>query len=200
MFAISTAHLTLSMILYLMQWPYLCATVFPETPLARLYRIRGAIAVLARAQYLISDAVVVWRAWAVWYDNRWVRGSLLFSLSGTAGTCLASYYLSVSVKRSYLQLVTSIFLAVLNVLSNKSHGTHQYPALEQNLLGTFGLLFTNFSATIAIAVKAWYVSFLVTMALNGLIFDLPGFIDDPSNSFSIAVARRRRSKECSRSL
>lgn len=94
MFMISTAHLTLSMILYLMQWPYLCATVFPEKPLARLYRIQIAIIILARAQYLISDAVVVWRAWAVWYDNRWVRGSLLFSLFGTAGTCVASSDLS----------------------------------------------------------------------------------------------------------
>lgn len=90
MFSISTAHLILSMLVYLMQWPYLCATVFPDGRLTTIYRLVMAISVLSRAQYLISDAVAVWRAWAVWYDTDcWVRGSLLFSLLGTAGTSLA---------------------------------------------------------------------------------------------------------------
>lgn len=197
MFAISVAHLTLSMILYLMQWPYLCAIVVPEKPLKRLYRLRMAIAVLSRAQYLISDGIVVWRAWAIWYDNRWVRGSLLFSLFGTAGTCAASFGLAVSSGRSCSRTVTSIFLAVLNVLSNETH--HQYPNIELNMLGTFGLLFTNFSATIAIAVKAWYVNFPDTAGSSGLISNLKGFTGGQSRSFSTAVAQKRRSRAYLRS-
>lgn len=168
MFAISTAHLILSMILYLMQWPYICATVAPDGYFTKIYRLNMAISVMSRAQYLISDAVVVWRAWAVWYDNRWVRGSLLFSLLGTAGTRMMPSSLSTSVRYTSLRTVTSIFLAVLNVLSDKTH--HQYPTLEQNMLGTFALLFTNFGATIAIAVKAWYVDSLEIVQLS-LIFD-----------------------------
>lgn len=160
MFAISTAHLVLSTILYLIQWPEICATVAPDGYYAKIWRMSMAISVLSRAQYLISDAIVVWRAWAVWYDNRWVRGGLLLSLFGTAGTCMIAFYLPVSVTRSCARLVTSIYLAVLTVLSDQTQGVHTYPALEQNMLGTFGLLFTNFSATIAIAVKAWYVNFL----------------------------------------
>ncbi|EIM90632.1 uncharacterized protein STEHIDRAFT_144248 [Stereum hirsutum FP-91666 SS1] len=146
MFAISTAHLILSTILYLIQWPEICATLAPDGYYAKIWHMSMAISVLSRAQYLISDAIVVWRAWAVWYDNRWVRGSLLFSLFGTA--------------------VTSIYLAVLNVLSDQTQGVRQYPALEQNMLGTFGLLFTNFSATIAIAVKAWLYRRSVKEFLN----------------------------------
>lgn len=55
--------------------------------------------------------------------------------------------------------VTSVFLAVLDVLEIKLG--HQYPTLEQNMLGTFALLFTNFGATAAIAIKMWWVDLFV---------------------------------------
>lgn len=86
MFSISTAHLVIHLLWYLIQWPYICATVAPDGYYARLDRMYEAIELLGRAQYLISDVVVVWRAWVIWHGNWWVRGSLLFCLLATAGT------------------------------------------------------------------------------------------------------------------
>lgn len=52
--------------------------------------------------------------------------------------------------------VTSVILAVLDVLENEK-GEALHPTLEKNMLGTFGLLVTNFGATALIAYKAWFV-------------------------------------------
>lgn len=86
MFSISTAHLVIHLLWYIIQWPYICATVAPDGYFARLNRMYESIELLGRAQYLISDVIVVWRAWVIWPRNRWVRGSLAFCLLATAGT------------------------------------------------------------------------------------------------------------------
>lgn len=54
---------------------------------------------------------------------------------------------------STLCVVTSIYLAVLNVLTVTI--PHEYPTVEKNMLGTFPLMFTNAIATILIAYKTW---------------------------------------------
>ncbi|KAL1719740.1 hypothetical protein EV715DRAFT_198479 [Schizophyllum commune] len=41
------------------------------------------IGVTDRMQYVLSDAVLVWRAWCLWPDNRLVKGLLLFLMGGT---------------------------------------------------------------------------------------------------------------------
>ncbi|EIM79225.1 uncharacterized protein STEHIDRAFT_173208 [Stereum hirsutum FP-91666 SS1] len=144
MFAISTAHLIITTLSFLIQWPYICATVAPDSFYAQLEWMNIAIDVMGRTQYFISDCVVVWRAWVIWYDKRWIRMFLLFSLLGTA--------------------VTGSVLVVLNVREIKFD--NHYTALEWNMLGTFGLFVTNFGATIAIAVKAWLFRRSVKEFLN----------------------------------
>lgn len=46
------------------------------------------------------------------------------------------------------------------------------------MLGTFALLFTNFAATIAIAVKTWYIIFFCWRSCVSLIVEFKGYTDD----------------------
>lgn len=113
MFAISTAHLVITMLSFLIQWPYICATVAPDSFYAQLEWMNIAIDVMGRTQYFISDCVVVWRAWVIWYDKRWIRVFLLFSLLGTAGTCSV-------VKRNYWRTTYSSNLPSNWLVSRRS--------------------------------------------------------------------------------
>lgn len=133
MITISTAHFILNILYYILQFPTLGATY--EDPTALLNRLYGAQACLRRVTYLLSDVIVVWRAWIIWDRNLFVRIALGVSLLGTA--------------------VTSVILAVFNVLSYEKGKGANYSRTEVNLLGTFGLLFTNFGCTALIAIKAW---------------------------------------------
>ncbi|EIM90635.1 uncharacterized protein STEHIDRAFT_165195 [Stereum hirsutum FP-91666 SS1] len=128
----STAHLILTLVHSILQFPYICALSTPPGLTNALPRMITANDLLERAQYLVSDAVVVWRACAIWSGNVAVYVGLGFCFTVTA--------------------VTSIFLAVLNVLTAEGH---KYTTLEKNMLGTLPLLATNFFATALIAYKAW---------------------------------------------
>lgn len=79
-------------------------------------------------------------------------------------------YLSICLHHSYCRYVyfvwflcltsahdseaTSIALAVFNVL--KTYKGNHYSTLEQNMLGTFCLLLTNFSTTVLCGYRAWW--------------------------------------------
>jgi hypothetical protein len=62
---------------------------------------------------------------------------------------------SIIVVRFQPSSATSLTLAVFNFKS-EFHGVH-YTRLTQNFLGTFGLLVTNFTATVLISYKLWFV-------------------------------------------
>ncbi|KAF8179321.1 hypothetical protein K438DRAFT_1977383 [Mycena galopus ATCC 62051] len=80
---------------------------------------------LRRITYFLSDIIVVWRAWVIWHENRYVHAALAVCILTTG--------------------VTSLTLAVFNT-KKQFQGTH-YSTGTQNFLGTFSLLVTNFFAT-----------------------------------------------------
>ncbi|KAF7330059.1 hypothetical protein MKEN_00270000 [Mycena kentingensis (nom. inval.)] len=128
----ATAHLALYMASILVQFPTLAAEyVDPETLLQRFSIARTC---LRRLTYFLSDIIVVWRAWVIWSDHRLVHAFLAICLVGTGAT--------------------SLTLLVWN-FNSTFHGT-RYDRDAQNFLGTFGLLFTNFTATALIGYKLWY--------------------------------------------
>lgn len=132
MITISTSHLILNLLYFFIELEPLAATYHDSNALLR--RMNSAQQLLRRVAYLLSDIIVVWRAWIIWKHNVGVRVFLSISIFGTA--------------------VTSVILAVLDVLENEK-GEALHPTLEKNMLGTFGLLVTNFGATALIAYKAW---------------------------------------------
>ncbi|KAL1723690.1 hypothetical protein EV715DRAFT_269073 [Schizophyllum commune] len=48
-----------------------------------LLRLGIVVTVAQDFNFVLSDAVLVWRAWRLWPDNRWVQGILLLCVSGT---------------------------------------------------------------------------------------------------------------------
>ncbi|KAF8183498.1 hypothetical protein K438DRAFT_1838969 [Mycena galopus ATCC 62051] len=128
----ATAHLALYMGYILIQFPTLAAEyVDPSVIMDRLYISQTW---LRRMTYFLSDIIVVWRAWVIWRDNRYVYAALAVCILTTG--------------------VTSLTLAVFNTKIT-FQGAH-YSTDTQNFLGTFGLLVTNFIATALIMWKLWY--------------------------------------------
>lgn len=168
MFLVSTVHLILHIVQYIVQVPYICDIDPLPSDVQEIWNATYAgLALLERLQYLISDAIVVWRAVVIWPRNWWVIGGMSFCLFVTAGeSCHRASGLHITVEDanvgshdfgwltdSVFCAVTSIYLAVLNVLTVTI--PHEYSTVEKNMLGTFPLMFTNAIATILIAYKTW---------------------------------------------
>jgi hypothetical protein len=101
---------------------------------------------------VISDIIVVWRAWVIWFDNRrmqWFFAFCLATIIGKFHLCLNIFPIA-DVSFS----VTSFAFASMSVLSFIK-GHERWSNLTLNFLGTFPLLFTNFVATSSIMYKAW---------------------------------------------
>lgn len=41
-------------------------------------------------QFVVSDAIVAWRAWVLWPDNRWIKSVLILCVLGSLGKCAHS--------------------------------------------------------------------------------------------------------------
>ncbi|KAF7314991.1 hypothetical protein MIND_00013200 [Mycena indigotica] len=130
----TTTHLALHLTSLILQLPGIVMLDRDINPWVLLRKINVVQTGLRRAIYFISDAIVIWRAWAIWHDNQIVRLVLAFFLLSTFATSLSLYILNI---KSIL------------------YGAH-YPSMLKNFLGTFPLLITNFAATGLIAYKLWY--------------------------------------------
>ncbi|KAJ7494279.1 hypothetical protein B0H11DRAFT_930795 [Mycena galericulata] len=128
----ATVHLGLHIPFFILQFPTLTADHVDPTPV--LKKLDVVQTTLRRLIYFLSDVVVVWRAWAIWSDNRIVKITLAVCLLAT--------------------FITSLILYVFNV--NTIENNYQYPTLTQNFLGTFCLLVTNATSTSLIGYKLWY--------------------------------------------
>ena len=51
----------------------------------RTYTRKLVIRLLIAEQYILSDVVLVWRAWCLWQDSRLAKGLLTFCTIGTVG-------------------------------------------------------------------------------------------------------------------
>ncbi|KAJ7848774.1 hypothetical protein B0H13DRAFT_2089744 [Mycena leptocephala] len=128
----ATAHLGLYMGYSILQFHTLAAEYV--NPIETLRRLDISQTCLRRITYFLSDIIVVWRAWVIWPDNQIVHAALAVCLIATGAT--------------------SLTLAVFNFKS-EFQDVH-YTRETKNFLGTFGLLATNFFATVLITYKLWY--------------------------------------------
>ncbi|KAJ7595468.1 hypothetical protein C8J56DRAFT_726130, partial [Mycena floridula] len=91
---------------------------------------------LNQAQYLISDSIVVWRAWILWTNHVWVHGLLSLCLIGS---------LDSGASVDFAFATQAIF------------GKVNAPGGARTLILTLSLVFlTNFIANVLMACKVWY--------------------------------------------
>ncbi|KAJ7576176.1 hypothetical protein C8J56DRAFT_1062290 [Mycena floridula] len=131
MSSLSTAGLAAGVTSYLAQFP---SFGFHSPDVGSLIRSLGlVINIFLRLNYLISDSIVVWRAWILWTNHVWVHG--LLSL------CLIGSLVGVSVD----------FAFGTEVLFGKA----KVGGGARSLILTLPLFLTNFIVTVLVAYKVW---------------------------------------------
>ncbi|KAJ7595431.1 hypothetical protein C8J56DRAFT_883648 [Mycena floridula] len=118
---------------YVLQLPELGFS--PPDVYQLMVNLKILINILTRVQFLISDSIVVWRAWVIWNDHRQVHTLLVFCLIGSAvGTTI------------------DFTFATLWELGNDKFT----PTGPRTLIMILPLLLTNLIATALIGYKVWY--------------------------------------------
>ncbi|KAI5890190.1 uncharacterized protein SCHCODRAFT_02631094 [Schizophyllum commune H4-8] len=131
LFLLSTISVTLGVLFYVMQFPTgYGGTIADLTDF--LDRLIVVLAVAARLNYLISDGVVVWRAWTIWIDNRYAKVVLLACMCGS-----------------------TIGSAVECTWSLQSTRRGQEESATRTLMLTVPLLVTNIVSTAFVAIRVW---------------------------------------------
>ncbi|KAI5889533.1 uncharacterized protein SCHCODRAFT_01357952 [Schizophyllum commune H4-8] len=115
---------------------YLAQTPSFGYDLDRIYNLLLALNIVTdvfpRFNFVLSDAIVAWRAWVLWPDNRWVKSSLILCVIGSlAGVTVDCVWTAQDVMGE-----NSVRLRALMV--------------------TMPLLLTNVVATALVAAKVWY--------------------------------------------
>uniref|UniRef100_D8QCK8 rRNA adenine N(6)-methyltransferase n=1 Tax=Schizophyllum commune (strain H4-8 / FGSC 9210) TaxID=578458 RepID=D8QCK8_SCHCM len=88
LFVSSTIAVSLDVCFYVIQMP-----AFGEAPIdlvGLLTRMNVVISVAFRFNYIVSDAIVVWRAWVLWPDSRVAKAILIFCMTGSVALQSAS--------------------------------------------------------------------------------------------------------------
>ncbi|KAL1696287.1 hypothetical protein GGG16DRAFT_43571 [Schizophyllum commune] len=83
LFVSSTIAVSLDVCFYVIQMPAFGAS--PIDLVGLLTRMNVVISVAFRFNYIVSDAIVVWRAWVLWPDSRFARALLLVCMTGSVG-------------------------------------------------------------------------------------------------------------------
>ncbi|KAL1683358.1 hypothetical protein EV122DRAFT_258315 [Schizophyllum commune] len=134
MFVTTSTYVVLDVIvtLYQVQEAAAASSEADERALTKLYVAENAI---LRWNFIISDIIVVWRAWILWNTARLARHALIVSL---CLTCCA--------------IVADIGVVSWEILDP---GLAHHSAVLLSLLWTLPTLFTNVTVTTLMAVKAW---------------------------------------------
>ncbi|KAL1700700.1 hypothetical protein EV121DRAFT_283223 [Schizophyllum commune] len=132
LFLLATISITLDILFYLLQLPaeYGPHSMWNHAIVHQLEQSRIVQSVNARLSYLISDIIVVWRAWVLWPDSRLVKGLLLLCACGsTIGVTLDCVWVLLEVGA--------------------------IPMAQRTLTRTLPLLVTNLVATGLVGIRAW---------------------------------------------
>ncbi|KAL1744131.1 hypothetical protein HDZ31DRAFT_39430 [Schizophyllum fasciatum] len=134
MFVTTSVYVVLDIIvtLYEVRQAANASTEADESVLTRLYVAENAI---LRSNFIISDMIVVWRAWILWNTSRLARKGLIISL------CL-----------TFCAIVADIGVVSWEIMVP---GLSHQSAVLLSLLWTLPTLFTNVTVTALMAVKAW---------------------------------------------
>ncbi|KAK7008203.1 hypothetical protein R3P38DRAFT_3023886 [Favolaschia claudopus] len=99
-----------------------------------LLNIRLSENVFGRANYFMSDAIVVWRAWVLWQDSLGVKVLLSLCLCGT-----------------FVGLTVNMTFGTLWLYGNERFN----PSGPRSLILVLPLMFTNIVSTTLIGIRAW---------------------------------------------
>ncbi|KAL1760306.1 hypothetical protein FB107DRAFT_287130 [Schizophyllum commune] len=127
-FIASSIGILTQMLAFVTQCPLI--DLFPTDPRTLAYRLAVLHVVSCRINYVLSDALLVWRAWVLWHDRRVVHGLLAFCLILS----------SVGVIYETASLPSRIW-------SND---------LRSTLIINLPLLFTNVVATALVGLRVWF--------------------------------------------
>lgn len=128
LFISSTTGAAVDAILYPLQMPTF--EVSPPDIKILFYRLYVTLAVSYRVNYLLSDAIVVWRAWVLWPHSRIARGLL-----------------SISMACSLSGAIVDGVWAVKSIWTGAS--------AIRTLMITLPLLITNVFATVLVGIQVW---------------------------------------------
>lgn len=117
-----------------------------EAHFRTLRRIHFAFVMACRINYVLSDGLVIWRAWVLWPDSRIARGILLVFLLGSLG---ASLFDGLWLGLEYSELI--------------SLGA---PSLPAPIVMAVSLFLTNFVATILVGIRVWIYRRDVTLLIG----------------------------------
>ncbi|KAL1659400.1 hypothetical protein GGF50DRAFT_19736, partial [Schizophyllum commune] len=87
---------------------------------------------LSRINAILSDLIVVWRAWALWPDSLFVKSLLALCMTGTVAGTLG------------------------DIVLVHMGGSTRSMQLARLLLSILPILLTNIVATVVVSVKVWY--------------------------------------------
>ncbi|KAL1736414.1 hypothetical protein EV714DRAFT_198488 [Schizophyllum commune] len=131
-FLLSSVAAVVDISYYLIYLPVGYGTVPHEVTRGILSRINIVGTVAERWNYVMSDAIVVWRAWALWPESRLARGALL--------TCMCG-----SIVGTILETVWSL----------QAHSADLNISPSRALAMPIPLLVTNAVATTLVGAKVW---------------------------------------------
>ncbi|KAI5899680.1 uncharacterized protein SCHCODRAFT_01187281 [Schizophyllum commune H4-8] len=133
LFVSSTVVVATDIAFWTVQIPSTVRPARHKPPTELLFRFNIILVVTRRCIYLLSDAIVVWRAWVLWPNSRLAKSILL------ACMCCST--------------VGAILNAVWTIQNDRSINT--LPRI-QSLALTVPLLGTNIIATSLVGIQVWY--------------------------------------------
>lgn len=122
LYAISTAEVAATLLWNVIQLLALRISAL-DVDLDMILRTVNALTVTsANINYLVSDALVVWRAWILWPHSRVAHGVLLLCMAGTLAGAIAESVWAISdpfgdVESAKLSLSTDLPVCVTNVIA-----------------------------------------------------------------------------------
>ncbi|KAI5824288.1 hypothetical protein K523DRAFT_356961 [Schizophyllum commune Tattone D] len=128
LFLFSLAAVVLDIMFYFLQTPTFTYNL--DSILNVLFGIDIALQACTRINLLLSDAVVVWRAWVLWPGNRVVKGALSLCMAGS---------------------VVGVLIGFSTFIRARSAGK-----IWRMFMMEIPLLFTNAVATALVGLKMWY--------------------------------------------
>ncbi|KAL1672424.1 hypothetical protein EV122DRAFT_294876 [Schizophyllum commune] len=131
LFVSSTSEVALEILFYVVQAPMILATDLGGV-YDLLFRLYLATEICFRFNFIMSDAIVIWRAWVLWRDNRIVKGILSLCMAGSL----------------VLPIVECVFWV-------RDAMGEPVPHL-MSLMVTTPLLVTNSVTTILVGFQVWY--------------------------------------------
>ncbi|KAI5890264.1 uncharacterized protein SCHCODRAFT_02546656 [Schizophyllum commune H4-8] len=190
LFLSSTISIVANLILYLMQLPTALGT--SERAIDdSLFALNILIGAAHDLNYILSDAVLVWRAWCLWPESRLIKCILTLCISGSVGggiaECVWAFLPGPSVMEkleSNTQLLTRLIpLLSTNVVATVLIGTKviQYRKEIKKFLGLFAQKTrTEMMLLLLFESGLVYIAFWVISGVLATVAD-----DDPFSSLSI---------------